>query len=340
MKSECDIYLRMKMTPTTYRLCTLLTGLLLIVSACSPQQKQEATVSTPAKTIQAFQHKTLERIFADHNYAWNGLDQGVPPLILRHFPDDLHLIRSTRDKKALFFATILPMAMLANEEVTEQRRVLQIIFDEFDHNGQITVQQQANLNSLLKRYKIKASPLQNLNVRMRLLSRVDTIPESLVLAQAANESGWGTSRFARQANNIFGQWTFTPGTGIVPAGRPKGETYEVRRFTTLYQSVRAYMRNINTHRAYATLRNVRAELRQAGLPVTGDQLASTLINYSTRREAYAREIRRMIKSNQLEPLTSAAYLRPDASIPTVEVAIPTTGLLSSKELLRKKRQQL
>lgn len=313
---------------------------MLLMTACGSPPIQETETRTPAKTVQAFHHKNLEQIFATHDYAWDNLDRGVPPLILNRFPEDLHLVHSIRHKKELFFRTLLPMAMLANEEIVEQRNALQQIFDAFDREGFISAPQQERLDSIQKRYKIKSDPLRNLNTRETLLGRVDIVPVSLVLAQAANESGWGTSRFARLANNIFGEWTFTPGTGLIPEDRPEGATYEVRRFSNLYQSVRSYMRNINTHRAYKTLRQTRRELRREDLPVSGIRLASHLSNYSTRREAYSREIKAMIRSNRLEQLTTRAYLRPDAAIPVIETILPTTGLLSSKEMLSKKNEAL
>ena len=310
--------------------------MLCLFTACGTSPKQETTSLTKSKTIQAFHHKKLQSIYSTHEYAWDSLEQGVPPLILNKLPNDLHLIQSSKQKKALFFKTLLPMAMLANEEIMDQRRSLNTIFTDFDHNGKLTPLQYEKLSSLQKRYRVKSDPLSNRKTRELLLSRVDIVPESLILAQAANESGWGTSRFVREANNIFGQWTFTPGTGLVPEGRPEGETYEVRRFSNLYQSVRSYLRNINTHRAYSDLRQTRLKLRQANQPVTGIALSANLSNYSTRREAYSREIEAMIRSNQLEQIIASTYLRSDASIPGTETITPSTGLLSSKELLQKR----
>ena len=316
----------------------VLCSVLLLVPACSSAPVQETTSRTPAKTVQAFHHKNLEQIFSGYSYSWDNLNQGVPPLILTQFPEDLHLIHSVKQKKELFFRTVLPMAMLANEEILDQRDALEKIFQDFDREAFLTVQQQEKLSSILKHYRLKTDPLSDKNTRALLFSRVDSIPESLVLAQAANESGWGTSRFAREANNIFGEWTFTPGTGLVPESRPEGEIYEVRLFSNLYQSVRSYMRNINTHRAYASLRQMRQELSQADLPASGIKLALGLTRYSTRREAYADEIQAMIRSNRLEQITAKTHLRPDASLPAIETVLTTTGLLSSKETLIKKAE--
>jgi Bax protein len=315
----------------------LLTGILMILTAsyvCA--SKYETPVPTPSITIQAYHHKNLQTIFSNHDYAWDNLDRGVPPLILKKFPDDLHLMHSTKLKKELFFRSILPMALLANEEISQQRSTLHAIFEQFDQKGFITLRQQKKLDSISKRYRIKEDALTIQTARKKLLRRVDNIPESLVLSQAANESGWGTSRFARQANNIFGEWTFTPGTGLVPKNRPKGATYEVRRFTTLYQSVRSYMRNINTHRGYKKLRQTREELRQNNQELSGKLLAMGLDNYSTRRSAYSREIQALIKSNRLEQLIARTYLKSDALVPLVEEPASKTGLFSSREALKER----
>jgi Bax protein len=155
-----------------------------------------------------------------------------------------------------------------------------------------------------------------------LLHRVDILPPSLVLAQAATESGWGTSRFAREGNNLFGQRTYRPGNGIVPANRPDGETHEVKRFGTLFESVRSYMRNLNTHLAYRELRDLRAQLRRSGRPLSGALLADGLNAYSTRSSDYITDVRAIIRANDLSR-ANQAFLRaatPDAHpafIPTI-----------------------
>ena len=130
-----------------------------------------------------------------------------------------------------------------------------------------------------------------------LLLRVDEIPTSLVLAQAANESAWGTSRFAQDGHNYFGQWCFKQGCGITPSNRAPGATHEVKRFNTPMDSVHAYFININTHRAYKTLREIRASAEK---PVSGVLLADGLLNYSERKQAYIDELKSMIISNNLE----------------------------------------
>ena len=132
-----------------------------------------------------------------------------------------------------------------------------------------------------------------------LIRRVDVIPTSLVLAQAANESAWGTSRFAREGNNIFGQWCFDEGCGLVPNRRGEDASHEVRAFASVEAAVRAYFRNLNTHPSYEDLRTLRASMRMQGLPLNSMVLARGLTRYSERGMDYVLELQDMIRINEL-----------------------------------------
>ncbi|MDZ7770570.1 MAG: glucosaminidase domain-containing protein [Woeseiaceae bacterium] len=133
-----------------------------------------------------------------------------------------------------------------------------------------------------------------------LQRRVDTIPEALVLVQAAKESGWGRSRFAREGNALFGEWCYNEGCGIVPGARGEGRTHEVRAFDTVYDAVGSYIRNLNTHRSYLDLRLARQAARESGEAPSAFQLAEHLSRYSERGDVYVREIQSMIRQNDLE----------------------------------------
>ncbi|MDD1780733.1 glucosaminidase domain-containing protein [Enterovibrio sp. ZSDZ35] len=130
------------------------------------------------------------------------------------------------------------------------------------------------------------------------LKRVDVIPMDLVLSQAAIESGWGTSRFAREGNNYFGQWCYTQGCGMVPSARSSGKFHEVATYKDPLQSIRAYFLNVNRNRAYSQLRDIRAELRKEHEPISGTALANGLLSYSSRGQAYVNEVQGMISHNQ------------------------------------------
>jgi Bax protein len=128
---------------------------------------------------------------------------------------------------------------------------------------------------------------------------VDPVPPSLALAQAAIESAWGTSRFAVQGNNLFGQWCYKKGCGLVPLQRNSDSHHEVAKFATVSESVESYIRNINTHRAYIDFRATRAQLRGAESPASGYQLAENLLEYSELREKYVHEVQAVIRINNL-----------------------------------------
>ncbi|MDX2479038.1 MAG: glucosaminidase domain-containing protein [Desulfuromusa sp.] len=250
-------------------------------------------------------YKDLESEFQRYSYQIDALENGVPPLILQNLPGDLHKISSSKQRKAIFFKSLLPMILLANDEIRVEREQLLKINHTLTEMKKLDESQLQILSTLAKRYKVKASENQHEQIVDKLLNRIDFIPADLVLAQAANESAWGTSRFSRVANNLFGEWTFVPGQGIVPQGRPEGETYEVQKFATVYDSVRSYLKNLNTHSAYQHLRKLRSESRVSGQSPKGLKLAEGLLRYSTRGVDYVKELQAMIRSNQLNRFVSA-----------------------------------
>jgi len=275
--------------------------------AAPPPGQTQAT--SPPPVVTPVTHRDLVDFFARHDYGWETLDQGVPPFVLGALPEDIDRIPRIAEKKKIFFLSLLPMVLMVNEEILLQRRELEAILAQHDEGRPLKPDQHKRLKELVQQYRIRRDPLSNQVARERLLKRIDVIPPSMVLAQAANESGWGTSRFARQGNNLFGEWSFSIGSGLIPKQRPVGETYEVRRFPTLFDSVRSYMRNINTHWAYQPLRNQRALRRAEGLPLRGLDLAQGLKPYSIRGEAYVEEIRTIIRQNSLALLAAATLRR-------------------------------
>ena len=299
-----------------------------LIPASGCQERKQAEIlpePLPLQTLRPTSHHDLEDFFASQNYDWDTIHDGVPPFILESLPNDLHQINGISKKKQLFFLSLLPMVLLANDEIKSQRESLEQIFAYVDSNQPLTDDEQEQLARLAKSYDIKGDPLADQNLRRSLLERVDVIPASLVLAQAATESAYGTSRFARRANNLFGEWTFIPGNGLVPKERPEGATYEVRRFRTVADSLYSYMRNINTNSAYQEFRHKRAELRAAGKPLRGLDLAGGLEHYSTRGLEYVEELRQIILNNRLTRL-SLAPLRATGD---------SSGLLSSSDFIHR-----
>ena len=291
-----------------------LSALIIALVVCSPALGSASSALTSrTEVIAPSTHQELNRIFQAHEYTWDTLEEGAPPLILKSLPGDLETIPDTDRRKKVFFLSLLPMVLLGNEEISRQRSEIVSILNRQRSGAPLREEEKVRLLEIARDYGIDQDPLQNRAAQEELLKRVDTLPPALVLAQAATESGYGTSRFALLGNNIFGEWTFTPGTGIVPRNRPEGETYEVRHFPTLYESLRSYMKNLNTHRAYRSLRAIRASLRAEERPVHSAELARGLINYSTRREAYIREIRAIIRGNRLSRLSEITLRKPPPS---------------------------
>jgi Bax protein len=209
---------------------------------------------------------------------------------------DFTVYDNVKDKKLAFFEYMLPLVKEQNSLIKDQReRLLELrhlSVSEFSRA------QEDLVTKLIKEYRVKSDQLSKEDIN-QLLLRVDEVPASLALAQAALESAWGTSRFAVQANNLFGQWCYTKGCGLVPLRRDAGNSHEVEKFRTVSDAVSSYLRNINSHRAYAGLRKDRAQLRATGDAVTGYKLAEGLVDYSELREAYVKEIQAVIRINKL-----------------------------------------
>lgn len=210
-----------------------------------------------------------------------------------------HEIEPITARKERFLEYLTPMIRAENDRIRLQRsRLHQLAIAR--KAGQTVYGGSGFLRELARAYGIEGAALSPGELIGALLERVDVIPRSLVLAQAAKESGWGCSRFARRANNLFGQWCFDPGCGVVPRQRPAGMTHEVRSFGSVRDSVASYIRNLNTHESYRDFRRLRAELRTARRPLSGMRLAEGLTRYSARGHRYVREVQVMIRQNDLE----------------------------------------
>jgi len=223
----------------------------------------------------------------------------VPRLFLASLPGDIKNIRETRVRKSLFFKTVLPLILQANEEILRDRRRLWSIHFQKSLGKKLDPSDRLWLMVMEERYGVKRGALD------ALLKRVDIIPPSLALAQAAEESGWGTSRFVREGNAVFGQWTFSDNGSLVPSQRDDGKVHRVRTFSNLLDSVRAYARNLNTHPAYRKMRRQRHGLRLKGAPLDGLLMVENLKSYSQRGEKYIDAIRTLIETNNLHRLDDA-----------------------------------
>lgn len=219
-------------------------------------------------------------------------ERAAAPRSVSLIPDFASLHNSARRKQA-FFDWLQPIIERENRRIMEQRKQLLRMRDrELDRHDRRV------LRRLAREYGLAGRKYSERHLIERLLVRVDRIPPELVAAQAAIESAWGTSRFAREGNNLFGEWCHHKGCGMVPRRRNANAHHEVRRFASPAQSVRAYMHNINTRKEYRLLRRLRAKERQLLQPLSGYELALGLRSYSERGMAYVRQVRHLIATHR------------------------------------------
>ena len=251
----------------------------------------ENTVSLNAET-------TLN-LFDDLDYDLAGVRAGqkVKPIYLMKLPKDLKTLGDTKIKRELFIKIVLPLILDENQKIMDDRKKLyKILAKNFN-----TVGEKVWLKRRFREYKIEDQDLSKLKIRM------DIIPVSIALAQAANESGWGTSRFALEGNALFGQWTWSK-EGISPANKDPNKTHKILQFKILKASVRAYKNNLNTHSAYKEFREVRAQLRQDDKQIVGLDLTKYLKNYAAIGEKYVSILENIIETNSLTDFDKANLL--------------------------------
>lgn len=221
---------------------------------------------------------------------------------------DFAAIRDTDQRKVTFFNYFLPMIEHRNEQILDWRETL---LELYPQRHELSRGQSRDVEELAGEYDIEDFDITSDEHWQVLMRRVDIVPPSLALVQAANESAWGTSRFARQGNNYFGHWCFVEGCGIVPSSRPEGARHEVAAFDSPQQSVERYIRNLNSHEAYTQMRIKRSTLRENGATISGLELAEELDRYSERGDAYIEELQSMIRFNDLDALDEMAQLEVD-----------------------------
>ena len=223
----------------------------------------------------------------------------VPRFFLASLPTDLHQIQQPHRRKIMFIKMALPLILHANEMILWDRKRILKLLDKSRIGKTITTGEQAWLNRKAQEYGLTEPNLT------ALVRRIDVIPPSLALAQAAEESGWGTSRFAREGNAIFGQRTGRGHNGMKPARREKGQTFRVRAYNRLIDGIMSYTRNLNGHFAYDEFRRAREVQRRRGGALDGYNLATTLKHYSERGNAYIETIRMLIRVNNLQAFDKA-----------------------------------
>ena len=242
---------------------------------------------------------TIEQLFKDTNYSLSEVrkTKKVKPIRLSLLPNEMKSIENSGKRKSLFIKIILPLVLEENNRIIiDRKKLFSILNKNKNSKDEITW-----LNQKFKQYGVLNKDLATLKVRM------DIIPVSLAIAQAAKETGWGTSRFAIEGNALFGQWTWS-GEGIKPAGADTDATYKVMKFNVLKASVRAYQRNLNTHSSYKKFRFVRAQLRDDKKKLDSLKLAEYLDNYAQTGTEYTKVLKQIIQQNQLQDFDEVKLL--------------------------------
>ncbi len=242
---------------------------------------------------------TIKQLFEDTKYKLEDVREKklVKPVALTLLPNEIKMIESTKKRKEFFIQIVLPLILKENNNIRIDRKRLFSIINK-SNNSDL---EKKWLAKKYKQYGIPSKDLSTLKIRM------DEIPVSLALAQAAKETGWGTSRFALEGNALFGQWTWS-GEGLRPKESDKNEGHKVMKFNVLQASVRAYQRNLNTHSSYKDFRKARAELRDKGKPLDSFILAEYLDKYAETGEKYVEVLKKIIAQNSLKDFDDAKLL--------------------------------
>lgn len=252
----------------------------------------------PSKTVR-IEASTLNQMFEDEEYKLSIVRKNhiVKPFEVGMLPGEIKSIESSKKRKDLFIKIVLPLILSENNRIRIDRGML---FKVLNKNNN-TKAERDWLNKKFKQYGVVNKDLSTLKIRM------DEIPVSLAIAQAAKETGWGTSRFAIEGNALFGQWTYS-GQGIKPAAASKEEKHKVATFSVLKASVRAYQRNLNTHASYKDFRKARAIQRDNDETLDSYELSNYLTNYAQNGDEYIKTLKKIIDQNKLKDFDKAKIL--------------------------------
>jgi Bax protein len=248
---------------------------------------------------------TIKQLFEDTGYNLNDVRKKklVKPVALTLLPQEIKMIENSKKRKEFFIQIVLPLIIEENNNIKLDRNTL---FTIINKSNNLNSEKQW-LEKKYKQYGVKSGDLSTLKIRM------DEIPVSLAIAQAAKETGWGTSRFALEGNALFGQWTWS-GEGLKPKEAKEGESHKVMKFNILQASVRAYQRNINTHSTYKDFRKARAKLRDNNKPLDSIELSKYLNKYAETGNQYVEVLQKIIKQNKLQDFDDAKLLPASANL--------------------------
>ncbi len=242
---------------------------------------------------------TIKQLFEDTGYNLKDVRSKklVKPVALTLLPQEIIMIENVKKRKEFFIQIVLPLIIQENNNIRLDRKTLFSIINKSNN----TTSEKKWLEKKYKQYGVNSRDLSVLKIRM------DEIPTSLAIAQAAKETGWGTSRFAQEGNALFGQWTWS-GEGLKPKEAEKGKGHKVMKFNVLQASVRAYQRNLNTHSSYKDFRKARAELRDSNKPLDSLELSKYLNKYAETGNQYVEVLQKIILQNKLKDFDDAKLL--------------------------------
>ena len=242
---------------------------------------------------------TIKQLFEDTGYNLKDVRKKklVKPVALTLLPQEIKMIENVVKRKDFFIQIVLPLIIQENNNIRLDRKTLFNIINKSNN----TASEKEWLEKKYKQYGVNSKDLSVLKIRM------DEIPTSLAIAQAAKETGWGTSRFAQEGNALFGQWTWS-GEGLKPKEAKKGEDHKVMKFNVLQASVRAYQRNLNTHSSYKDFRKARAEFRDLNKPLDSIELSKYLNKYAETGNQYVEVLQKIITQNKLKDFDDAKLL--------------------------------
>ena len=252
----------------------------------------------PTSTVR-LNASTIKQLFKDTKYNLKDVRKSklVKPVNLELLPNEIKMIESTKERKNLFIQIVLPLVLEENNQIKLDRKKLFAILNRSNNSNS----EKKWLNMKFKQYGVKNKDLSTLKIRM------DEIPVSLAIAQAAKETGWGTSRFALEGNALFGQWTFS-GNGLKPLDVDDDKSHKVMKFQVLQASVRAYFRNLNTHSSYRDFRKIRASARDNNEKLDSIILADYLNEYAATGVEYTKILKQIINQNALKDFDDVKLL--------------------------------
>jgi len=261
--------------------------------------KSDITNNT-SEAIQINTTRELVNLFNKNNYTLaNHNKTEIPEIFLPSIPEDFKNTKDIAKKKSIFIRLMIPLIIAEQKNIRQKRIIAQLILK--DANQLTQPDAKTWFNRAIKEYKINPK-LSFLQKKSELIKRLDELPLTLILAQAAIESAWGTSRFAIEGNSLFGQWTFSGKNGLTPRERSKGKSHQVKAFPSLQESIRSYLKNINRNNAYKELRDEREKMRKNNIKLDAFKLAEGLHRYSQKGTEYVKIVHQLLKTHEFKNL--------------------------------------